>query len=366
MRYLLYSLIILFFSNINAQSFDSIIYVAKALRHDSDRITLLYKQGFEKRTINPQYSYECAKKAEAYAQKLSLPFYSAKVNNLLGVLYYRKGELKKAITYHLNALNIRSTINDKRGMALSQINLGNAYSDLNNYSLAESYYLKALQINTELNNEDQINNCLINLGTLAAQQKKDEIALEYFSTVLNKAKKNNNYELQALAFNNLAVIKMNSKEFEESIGMSYNSIKAKDLSENEIEKADSYLNIALCYLFLNDLKQTKTFLQISDSIINRFDYLAAKLNYLQLEHQYYNAISDHKSAYNSLCLLNSLNDSITLANKEAKLENDFTEMIEEAKNASTANNSSTGIYWFWGILILLGIVLFMFVLKNKR
>ena len=366
MRVLFSLLIILFLSNVQAQSVDSILLVAKTLKHDTDRINLLYKQGFDKRTSNPQYSYECAKKAEAYAQKVSLPYYSAKVNNLLGILFYRKGEFKKAITYHINALNIRTAINDKKGMALSTLNLGNAYSDLHNYILAESYYLKALQINTELNNEEQISNCLINLGTLAAQQKKDDIALEYFSTVLNKAKKNNNYELQALAFNNLAVIKMNSKEFEESIGMSYNSIKAKDLSENEIEKADSYLNIALCYLFLNDLKETKTFLQISDSIINRFDYLAAKLNYLQIEHQYYSALNDHKSAYNSIRLLNRLNDSITLANKEAKLENDFTEMIEEAKDASTAKNSGIGIYWFWGILILLGIGLFMFVLKNKR
>lgn len=366
MRHLFYLLIILFFSNIKAQSVDSILLVAKTLKHDTDRINLLYKQGFDKRTSNPQYSYECAKKAESYAQKVSLPYYSAKVNNLLGILYYRKGELKKAITYHLNALNIRTAINDKKGMALSNLNLGNVYTDLHNYSLAESYYLKSLQINSELNNEEQINNCLINLGTLASQQRKDEVASEYFTTVLNSAKKNNNYELQAMSFNNLAVIKMNTQKFEESIALSHNSIKAKELSENEVEKADSYLNIALCYLFLNDLKQTQTFLQISDSIINRFGYLAAKLNYLQIEHQYFNALNDYKNAYNSLNLLHKLNDSILLANKEAKLENDFIEFIEDTKRDSSPKNSDTGIYWFWGILILLGISLFMFVLKNKR
>jgi len=366
MRHLFYLLIILFFSNTKAQSFDSVLVIVKGLKHDTDRINLLYKQGFDKRTSNPQYSYECAKKAETYAQKISLPYYSAKVNNLLGILFYRKGEIKKAVTYHLNALKIRTAINDKKGMAISALNLGNAYSDLHNYSLAENYYLKALQINTELNNIDQVNKCLINLGTLAAEEKKDQVALEYFTTVLNSAKKNTNYELQALAYNNLAVIKMNSKAFEESIALSYNSIKAKDLSENEMEKADSYLNIALCYLFTKDLEQTKNFLDISDSIIKQFNYVTAKLNYLQIQHQYYFALNDYQNAYRSLVLHNKLNDSLLLANKEAKIENDFTELIEETNEDNSRINGHTGIYWFWSLLILLGIGLFMFVLKNKR
>ncbi|MCA0430389.1 MAG: tetratricopeptide repeat protein [Bacteroidetes bacterium] len=366
MKRIIFLLLIVFLSKIKAQSFDSLLLEVNQINHDSDKINLLYKQGFEKRAINPQYSYDCAKTAEKIAQQLSLPYYTAKVNNLLGILFYRKGEFKKAITYHLNALNLRTIINDKKGIGLSSANLGNAYSDLKNYSLAEKYYLQALQINNELKDITQISNCLINLGSLAATQRKDDVALEYFNTTLVSAKENNDYHLQGIILNNIAVIKMNLGLFDESIGLSFDAIKAKDLSDNEIEKADSYLNIALSYLFLKDFKQTEKYLMTCDSIITKYNYVSAKLNYLQIKHQYLNNIKDYQNAYQTLLRHNQLNDSILIANSDAKIDNDFNEYISTKEFSKPVQNSKTGIYWFFGCMILMAIILFLIILKFKR
>ncbi len=366
MRGKTFVLLIIFLSKIKSQSFDSLLLEVNQFKHDTDKINLLYKQGFEKRTVNPQYSYDCAKTAEKIAQQLSLPYYTAKVNNLLGILFYRAGDYKKAITYHLNALNLRRIINDKKGIGLSSANLGNAYSDLKNYTLAEKYYLQALQINNELKDITQINNCLINLGSLAATQRKDDVALEYFNKTLVSAKKTNDYHLQGILLNNIAVIKMNLGKFDESIGLSFDAIKAKDLSDNEIEKADSYLNIALSYLFLKEFKQTEKYLLICDSIINNYNYVGAKLNYLQIKHQYLYNIKEYQNAYQTLLNYNQLNDSIISANTDAKIDNTFNDYITVKDLNQQPSNSKTGIYWFYGGLILLAIILFLILLKFKR
>lgn len=348
------------------QNFDSLLTVANNLPHDSDKVNLLYKQGFEKRVSDAQYSYLCAKQAEAIAQKLSLPFYSAKVNNLLGILFYRKGDYSRASSYHQIALNLRTVIGDKRGIGLSQANLGNVYSELHRYKLAEECYLKALQINNELGDLKQKNNTLLNLGAMCMQQKKYDAAVMYFNNVLELALKNNDYELQAIAYNNLAVVNMTYLKYEESIANAENSIKAKVLSENEIEIADSYINIALANLKLGKKDESWKFITKADSIIKIHDYVAARLNAYNFKKDYFYETKNYEQAFLNLKAYNTLNDSITMSAENVKYENDFVENFEVKKPVENVPKGNSGIYLFFTLFLGLIIGACLFALKNKR
>jgi tetratricopeptide (TPR) repeat protein len=350
-----------------SQNYDSLETIANTLKNDSDRVNLFYKEGFSKRTIDVQYSYMCAKRAEFYAQRVNLPYYVAKANNLLGILYYRKGDFKTALSYHKIALNLRTIINDRKGIGLSEANLGNIYSDLKEYKLAEQAYLKALEINNELHNDKQIANTFLNLGSLKVTEKNLDAAVLYFNKAMDIAKKINDYETQAICLNNLAVMHTSLQEYDAAIANAQNSIKLKFLTDNEIEMADSYLNIANAYMHQNEVDLALSNLKIADSIITKYNYDAAKLQSLLIKYNYYEKIKNYELAFKFLKERIALQDSIDRINADYNLENNFTETLIQAgvKTSKTTVTNYT-IYYFFGLLFFIGLALLLFVFKFKR
>lgn len=365
MRRLFITLFILNLLNISSQNFDSLKVEAYKLKSDTDRVNFFYKEGFANRSINAQYSYNCAKQAEAFAQITNLPYYIAKSNNLLGILYYRKGDLNTALSYHKKALALRTTINDKKGIALSQTNLGNIFSELALYKLAENAYLKALEINNELNSPNQIDNCLLNLGVLSADLKMINVAENYFNRALNNSTKRNDYEIQASCLNNLAVINTAKQDFDAAIAKCYNSIKVKNLMDNEMEMADSYLNIAVAYIKKKEAKLALENLLIADSIILKFNYLAAKTEALKIYSEYYELEKNFESSLVYLKKSTFLKDSLEKANREIRLENTFVEKEIISNPLNETKEKQFPIIYFT-ILCVLTLLIALFILKFKR
>jgi tetratricopeptide (TPR) repeat protein len=349
--------------NVCGQDLDSLKTVAIKLPNDTDRVNLFYNEGFSHRTSNAQYSYDCAKAAENFAQKASLPFYSAKASNLLGILYYRKGDLIAALSHHKKALKLRAIINDKKGIAQSQTNLGNIYSELGRYKLAETAYLSALEINNELNIAKQIDNCLLNLGVLSAELKMINVAESYFNRALKNSEKRFDYEMQASCLNNLAVINTIRQNYDAAIANSLNSIKVKNLMDNEMEMADSYLNIAVAYIKKKEALLALENLRIADSIILKFNYLAAKIQSLKAYSEYYELEHNYEKALEQLQLCTILKDSLAKANKKID-ENNFMETSAEELNQVKTSGGFSVIYF--NLLMIVLVLCGVFIFKHKR
>lgn len=365
MRRQFITLFILNLLNICGQNFDSLKVEASKLPSDTDRVNLFYKEGFANRTIDAQYSYDCAKQAEVFAQSANLRYYIAKANNLLGILFYRKGDLNTALSYHKKALQLRTIINDKKGIALSETNLGNIYSELALFKLAEEAYLKALEINNELNLPAQIDNCLLNLGVLSADLKMINVAENYFNRALTNSTKRNDYEMQASCLNNLAVINTAKQDYDAAIANAYNSIKVKNLMDNEMEMTDSYLNIAVACIKKKDAPLAFENLKIVDSIIFKFNYLAAKIQALKAYSDYYELEKNYEASLLYLKKSNLLNDSLEKVNKEISLGNAF---VETKINSNSVNENKKHAFPFiyFTILIMLVVLIVVFILKFKR
>jgi hypothetical protein len=85
---------VLTYSNLtgmNGQLNDSLLYQTQHIENDTERVNQLYKIGFDNRNIDPDMSYEFAKICEQEALKTNSAKHVAKAYNLLGVLYYKKG-----------------------------------------------------------------------------------------------------------------------------------------------------------------------------------------------------------------------------------------------------------------------------------
>lgn len=364
MQRLFIVLFFLSFFNIRSQKLDSLVKVAGALNSDTDRVNLFYSQGFANRALNPQYSYDCAKQAEKFAQQTSLPYYVAKANNLLGILFYRKNDFASALAYHKNALNLRTIIGDKKGIAMSQLNLGNIYNDLKKYDLAEEAYLKSLQINTELKELKQVGNCLQNLGTLKTTLKENELSKAYFTKALENARQRTDYELEAICLNNLAFLNIALERYDDAIANCVNSLKVKDITENEIEKADSYLNLAVAYFKKNDNVQAIANLKLADSIIKKYDYKAAEPHALKIWSDYYKSEKNFEEAFKYLSLYSHLKDSIESVNKNINLDNSFIEHFETKHDEG--NSERKGFPFIYLNMLVLGLLVAIFIVLKTR
>lgn len=341
---------------------DSLLLVSQSLNSDTERVNLFYKEGFNNRTIDPQYSFDCASLALQFANKTGRPFYIAKANSLLGVLYFRKHALYKALVYHKEALRLRLLVNDKRGIAITQINLANLYSELKYYTLSESAYLNALNINNELNDVKQVGVCYLNLGVLHADLKNYSVAEGYFNKSLANARNRYDYELEAMSLNNLSVINIESNKPEQAIANCINSIKAKSLMDNEMEMADSYLNLALAYFKLNDAQNVLKNLRIADSIIFKYDYTSAKLNSLKISADFYKKEKNFEAAFVNLSNYLLLKDSLEIMEKEIYIENDFVE--GEHTLTPVKNKNYRFPYLYLNVLIAALVLTFILIFLN--
>ena len=130
-----------------------------------------------------------------------------------------------------------------------------------------------------------------------------------------------------------------------------------------MEMADSYLNIAAAYINkkegLNALKN----LVIADSIIEKFNYLSAKIASFKTYSEYYKLESNYEKAFASLQKANALTDSLAIANKQID-ESNFVET--EVEPAGVKTEASKFPFLYLNIFILLIILSAVFVLRYKR
>ncbi|MDZ4664257.1 MAG: tetratricopeptide repeat protein [Bacteroidota bacterium] len=362
MRKQFFTLFVILSICLGAQNFDSLIITSIKLGTDTERVNMFYREGFKARVFSPQFAYNCAKQAEFFGQQSGSQKHLAKAYNLLGVLYYRKGDLKKALNFHKKALSIRESINDIIGIAFSETNLGNVYTDLHKNEMAERCYLHALKINHELGNEKQKGNCYINIGVLKMDDKKLEESQNYFLNAYKIAKATMDYELEAMCLNNLAVINIANKNYESAIGNCLDAIKANEIMGNEMDKTDSYINLARAYYRLNDEKNWEFYVNKADSLCRAFDYIDAKCKLLLLK----SGIAEGKDAVLALYCFKaylSLKDSIEKENRQIVMSNDFNEEKVEVPN--NPHPFSFPYFMLLSILVLCFAVIFI-IYKNKR
>lgn len=356
--------------NARAQSADSILSVALTLPSDTERVELFYKEGFSYRSSDPLYSFDCSELAEKFANKSRSVFYQAKAKNLKGILYYRKGDLPKALLCHKQALEKRELIGDKKGMIKSHINLGNVYSDMELIIAAEKHYEEALKLSLEINERDQIPSCLLNLGTLNASKgslEKDSLstwkAFDYFGRALRIGKEQKDYELQAQALNNLSVVKMVMDQQDDAIAYCMDAIKLYEMMDAEIEKADTYLNIALASSYKKDGAMTEEYLLKADTVIERQNYLSGRIQWLKQRSSQLAERKEYEQAFSLLSRHYFLKDSLMKANAKSKRENAFNEQrIQEKEQGGKFNFP----YFYFNLLVLIAIGISVWTFKNRK
>jgi tetratricopeptide (TPR) repeat protein len=347
---------------LHAQVADTLLPYLLEIENDSNRINQLYQRGYELRHVDPQKAFQYGKICEEQAMAIHSKKLTAKAYNLLGVLYYLKGDYKTAANYHLQALELRKKIGDVLGTANSLTNMGNIYVDMKMFALAEDCHLKALEIYNQLKDKKRLANCLINLGALNQHMNKQTTANEYYLLANKIGEDLNDYEIRSICLNNMAIVYYSQKNYEKSIAMNNDALELRNFMDNNVEVVDSYLNLASNYMALNDYRQAKVLLDTAFVLCKDFEYFEAEQEANKLFAQYFAGINQFKQAFAWLEKYNRVKDSIM--NNEKVLV-DF----EYNKNLNTVSKSkSQFVSNLWLLVLICAALIFIpfTFIKYKR
>lgn len=346
-----------------SQSHDSIIQFILELQNDTERVNLLYKEGFNLRNKDPKLAYQYALICYDEALKANQNKHLAKSYNLLGILNYKKANYRQAIFYQKKALELNVKISNISGIAINETNLGNIYNDINQFDLAEKSYLKALHAYKMLNSADNVAKCLSNIGILKFNQQQFIPAINQFKQALAIAEQNNNIELMALCYNNIGTTLTNLNQLDTAILYLDESVKIKKRLDNEFELADSYNNLAFAYSKLGNFKQADYYINLTQQLCNELEYTDAEIELAHTRYVFYTQQKNFEQANSWLVKHHQKKDSVkatyTIFNDDDDLTTDNKSLLQN-KKTSKQNK------WLFVFIILFVIFVPLQLLKFKR
>lgn len=172
-------------------------------------------------------------------------------NNILGDLYSTKKEHRKSIDYYGKVLANSQTNNDSIfGVIYPKI--GGEYLQFNDYDNANKYLEQGLQINRRLNNKEGLLMALIHLGNLNLQQNKLAIAEAQILEAGDLAKDTNNERELLKHYKLMKALDSIRNRFDKAFiwQRAYYDLKSK-LNQKNIEANDDTIEIQDLDLSLN-------------------------------------------------------------------------------------------------------------------
>src|SRR5690606_27795054 len=154
--------------------------------------------------------------------------------------------------YLKKSVKLKKELDDKRGLANAEQNLGNNYMGLRKFSLAEKHFKNASNINQELNNTSALTANYFNIGRLYAETDT-ETSISYFHKSKILAEKNEDTEMiSKIELEILASKSVKEKQLQSEENAIVNVQAFKDAGKKR-DEADGYKNLSNYYA------QTKQF-----------------------------------------------------------------------------------------------------------
>ena len=362
MRYTVFLLVI--YNSLFAQVEDTLLSSILSLKNDTEKVNRLYSRGFALRNNDPRSAFYYANLCEEQAQLSESKKHMAKSYNLLGILHYKKGNYKNALAYHQKALSYRKECGDRAGQALSEINLGNIYSDLHFFDKAETAYLEALSVFKELGDTKRTADCLINLGVLKQTLKQQEAAYEHYSLALKLGEELNDYDIRSICLNNMAQVYFDKGDYDKSVALNEDALKLRYMMENHLEVTDSYLNLAANFIKLNQLEKAKEYLDTAYSTSRYYSYFEAMQVAHKIYSDYYYALKDFEKAFFWIKTYENKQDSVLAEQGKLSPEFDF-DLPEVTQHGAVVVKELHNLWLLLSVLVFIIFVPFM-LLRFKR
>lgn len=197
----------------NNPKLDSMMIELNKVQSDTGRIMLFYKISHELQFVDINKSIEYAENAYAEAQRLGFKKGLAYSQIQLGNIEQIKAEYSNAESYNLSALKLLEKLEDEAGEAICYNNLGIIEHSRNDYSKALEYYRQSLSLNRELRRNSGEAVSLFCIGTVFENMAQYDSALQYYLEGQIISERINDSKLKAYAKISLANVYFSMKDY---------------------------------------------------------------------------------------------------------------------------------------------------------
>jgi serine phosphatase RsbU (regulator of sigma subunit) len=212
----------------------------------------------------------------------------------LGTVYYIDGDNEKAIYYFKSTIEYLKE-DDYNSKAQVYHNIGTAYIDLKNYKEA----LIALRIsykNRLKQGKEELLTLTYNQISVAHREMGDiDSANFYVSKSLSIVKENDLYSLMYI-YENLSIINLKIKNYNEAINYSLKAIEIAEKSNNNLILQSMYNNLSVLYEKVKNLTLSyeyyKKYTSIKDSLFNKEAAQKLVKEQLNFEHEKEKALQE--------------------------------------------------------------------------
>jgi tetratricopeptide (TPR) repeat protein len=166
---------------------------------------------------------------------------------ILGDYYKAISDNNNAFTNYKKSLDIRSELQDLKGVAENYIDLGITKNNVGDYLSAEDYYKKAIEIQKKINDDAGLAKAYRNIGNIYHFQGDPNQAVEYYQKSLELSEKTNDLESVSRCYNNIAYIYSEKKLFDWAKDYYNKSLVIKEKLGDQKGIATAYNNIGDVY-----------------------------------------------------------------------------------------------------------------------
>lgn len=190
--------------------------------------------------------------------------YCGDANSLLGMIYKRKNDYPKALSYLLKGAKINEECNNKVGMGSVYNTIAGLYNEQADYVKALEYYNKNLKILRETGSEAKILYTYINMGHVYSNMADYSKALDYYFRAAKKLEQSNDGFGIWSAYMGIGLVYESQSNYPKALEFDIKALRAERKVNDKKGLYECYLSLSSVYIKLSDFKLAE---QYADSAL---------------------------------------------------------------------------------------------------
>ncbi|MCU0358031.1 MAG: tetratricopeptide repeat protein [Cyclobacteriaceae bacterium] len=173
----------------------------------------------------------------------------AAANNNIGVAYRNQGAFDKALDFYIKSLRLYEGLDNKEGIAAARNNISTIYSIKQDYSQALKFLEESHSMLVELNDQPKLVGSLNNLGVLNQNLAQYEEALNFYKQSYDLSEKLGSPLPDPL--NNIGNLLSMQNRFSEAIEYYSKALELEKKSDNRLGILNTLSNLGIAYTKAN-------------------------------------------------------------------------------------------------------------------
>lgn len=308
--------------NISAQKkdFDSLAAKLAVETVDSNKVTLMWQMSAASNIYNPDTAIYFAQQALYLAQTIKYTEGESRSLGLLAVAFRQIGNYQKSLEFFLEKLHIEENRNNPRNLASVLINIGNLYTNLEQYDQTLAYYKRADSVITLHKVKDLEYYIYNDFGDVYERLNNNDSARYYFNKSVEIATAMNDKDLIGSSIVGLGHISLRQKDYANASHYYTRAISYLQTANDDDLICEASLGMAKLYKEISRNDSAAYFASISFDLAKKDGFQSRQLDAALFLTQHFKETGNIVNAFQYLETVQALKDSIASQDKVRALQ----------------------------------------------